>query len=136
LVNTYRHSRTGATFYRSTFGDYFIANKPTPSAVDAVRDTVPKLIELTQDVLFGYVWEREALSKRDRSFITCAALVTLNRIEQLKGHTARALDNGVTRSELTELVTHMAFYGGWPVAMSAAGVVKDIFAARGADDEA
>ena len=113
-----------------------MANKPTPSAVDAVRDTVPKLIELTQDVLFGDVWEREALSKRDRSLITCAALVALNRTEQLKGHTGRALDNGVTRTELTELVTHMAFYGGWSVAISAAGVVKDVFAARDAADEA
>ena len=97
---------------------------------DKVRNTVPKLIDLTEKVLFGDVWERPGLSKRDRSLITCAALVALNRTEQLKGHSQRALDNGVTREELAELVTHLAFYGGWPVAMSAAGVLKDTFEAN------
>ena len=106
-----------------------------PTASDKIRGTVPKLVDLTKDVLFGDVWEREELSKRDRSLITCAALVALNRTEQLKGHADRALNNGVTRSELTELITHMAFYGGWPVAMSAAVVVKDVFAARDASGE-
>jgi 4-carboxymuconolactone decarboxylase len=102
--------------------------KPASSAArDKVRDTVPKLIDLTEKVLFGDVWERPGLSKRDRSLITCAALVALNRTEQLKGHSQRALDNGVTKEELVELVTHLAFYGGWPVAMSAAGVIKDTF---------
>lgn len=101
-----------------------------PSASDKVRATVPKLVDLTQDVLFGDVWERKELSKRDRSLITCAALVALNCTEQLKGHSERALNNGVTRSELTELITHLAFYGGWPAAMSAAMVVKDVFAAQ------
>ncbi|MBS0241580.1 MAG: carboxymuconolactone decarboxylase family protein [Proteobacteria bacterium] len=111
-----------------------MAKIPTSASRDAVRATVPKLIDLTEKVLFGDVWERKELSKRDRSLITCAALVALNRTEQLKGHAGRALDNGVTRSELTELITHLAFYGGWPVAMSAATVVKDVFAAR--DEEA
>lgn len=97
---------------------------------DKVRNTVPKLIDLTEKVLFGDVWERPGLSKRDRSLITCAALVALNRTEQLKGHSQRALDNGVTKEELAELVTHLAFYGGWPVAMSAAGVLKDTFEAN------
>ena len=101
--------------------------QPTTSARDAVRPIVPKLIELSEKVLFGDVWERPGLSKRDRSLITVAALVALNRTEQLKGHTQRALDNGVTRAELSELITHLAFYGGWPVAMSAALVAKDIF---------
>jgi len=110
-----------------------MAKTPPSPAREAVRGTVPKLIDLTEKVLFGDVWERKELSKRDRSLITCAALVALNRTEQLKGHTARALDNGVTRQELTELVTHLAFYGGWPVAMSAAGVMRDVFAARDAE---
>ena len=105
--------------------------KPASSS-DKVKGTVPKLVELTQEVLFGDVWEREELSKRDRSLITCAALVALARTEQLKGHTERALDNGVTRSELTELITHLAFYGGWPAALSSAMVVQDVFAARDA----
>ena len=97
---------------------------------DKVRSTVPKLIDLTEKVLFGDVWERPGLSKRDRSLITCAALIAMNRTEQLKGHSQRALDNGVTKEELAELVTHLAFYGGWPVAMSAAGVIKDTFEAN------
>lgn len=108
---------------------------PPASPRDAVRATVPKLIDLTENVLFGDVWERKDLSKRDRSLVTCAALVALNRTEQLKGHANRALDNGVTREELTELVTHLAFYGGWPVAMSAAGVIRDVFAARDAQEK-
>jgi 4-carboxymuconolactone decarboxylase len=104
-----------------------MAKAPSSAARDKVRNTVPKLIDLTEKVLFGDVWERPGLSKRDRSLITCAALVALNRTEQLKGHSQRALDNGVTKDELVELVTHLAFYGGWPVAMSAAGVLKDTF---------
>ena len=87
---------------------------------ERVRTIAPKLIELTDDVLFGDVWERPGLSKRDRSLITVAALVALNRDPQLKSHIARALDNGVTRDEIIEVVTHMAFYSGWPTAMSAA----------------
>lgn len=109
-----------------------MAKIPASASRDKVRDTVPKLIELSETVLFGDVWERKELSKRDRSLITCAALVAMNRTEQLKGHAGRALDNGVTRTELTELVTHLAFYGGWPVAMSAAAVIKDVFADRDA----
>jgi 4-carboxymuconolactone decarboxylase len=99
---------------------------PPSAARDKVRATVPKLIDLTEKVLFGDVWERPQLSKRDRSLITCAALVALNRTEQLKGHLERALNNGVTPEEIGELITHLAFYGGWPVAMSGALVAKDV----------
>src|SRR3974377_1000905 len=84
---------------------------PSPTR-DKVRATVPKLIDLTEKVLFGDVWERPGLSKRDRSLITCAALIALNRTEQLKGHLERALANGVTPAEISELITHLAFYGG------------------------
>jgi len=98
---------------------------PSPTR-DKVRATVPKLIDLTEKVLFGDVWERPGLSKRDRSLATCAALIALNRTEQLKGHLERALGNGVTPAEIGELITHLAFYGGWPVAMSAALVAKDV----------
>jgi len=105
-----------------------MTNKPNPpsAARDKVRATVPKLIELTENVLFGDVWERPQLSKRDRSLIICAALVALNRTEQLKGHLERALNNGVTPEEIGELLTHLAFYGGWPVAMSGALVAKEV----------
>lgn len=107
-----------------------MAKTPASANRDKVRNTVPKLIDLTEKVLFGDVWERPGLSKRDRSLITCAALVAMNRTEQLKGHAQRALDNGVTKDELSELITHLAFYGGWPVAMSAALVAKDVFEAN------
>lgn len=109
---------------------------PTNPSREKVRDVVPKLIDLSEKVLFGDVWERKELSKRDRSLIVCSALVAMNRTEQLKGHAGRALDNGVTRTELSELVTHLAFYGGWPVAMSAAGVLKEVFAERDATGKA
>ena len=103
--------------------------KPTPPspARDKVRAVVPKLIDLTEKVLFGDVWERPGLSKRDRSLITCATLVALNRTEQQTGHFQRAINNGVKKEELLELITHLAFYGGWPVAMSAANVAKKVF---------
>ena len=101
------------------------------TARDKVRGTAPKLIELTEKVLFGDVWERPGLSKRDRSLITVASLVSLNRTEQLRGHLDRALNNGVTKDEIVELITHLAFYSGWPTAMSAALIAKEIFEERG-----
>jgi len=102
----------------------------TSSARNEVRPVVPKLIELSETVLYGDVWERPGLSKRDRSLITVAALMALYRPEQLKGHTERALANGVTREEIGELITHLAFYAGWPSAMTAAKVVKQVFEER------
>src|SRR5215468_12115922 len=106
--------------------------KPTPPSPnrEQVRATVPKLVDLTEKVLFGDVWERPGLSKRDRSLITCAALVALQRPDQLRIHLERALDNGVTKDELSELITHLAFYSGWPTAVTAAGIAKEIFEKR------
>ena len=104
-------------------------SKPAPvsTAREEVRQVVPRLIELTETLLFPDIWERPGLSKRDRSLITVAALVATYRPEQLKGHTERALANGVTKDEIGELITHLAFYSGWPSAMSAAKVVKQVF---------
>ena len=102
----------------------------TASASDPrerLRPIVPKLIDLTEKVLFGDVWERPGLSKRDRSLITVAALVALYRPEQLRGHLGRALSNGVTKDEISELITHLAFYSGWPTAVSAAALAKSVF---------
>ena|SRR2546430_14949552 len=102
----------------------------TPSSqspLDRIRAVAPKLAELTEQVLFGDVWERPELSKRDRSMITCAALVALQRPDQLRGHLQRALENGVTRDELSELITHLAFYSGWPTAVTAAAIAKEVF---------
>jgi 4-carboxymuconolactone decarboxylase len=99
-----------------------------PSALQKmIGDLAPKLVELTDNVLFGDVWERPNLSKRDRSLITISALIALNRTEQLRFHLARALGNGVTRDELIETITHLAFYSGWPTAMSAIMIAKEIF---------
>ena len=90
-------------------------------------DFAPKLVELTDDILFGDVWQRPGLSQRDRSLATVTALIALNRTEQLPFHLRRALDNGLSRNELIELVTHLAFYCGWPNAMSAIRLAKEEF---------
>jgi 4-carboxymuconolactone decarboxylase len=95
--------------------------------LERLRGTTPKLIELTENVVFGDVWERPQLSKRDRSLITVAMLVAMHRDQQLPGHLGRALDNGVTQEELVELITHAAFYAGWPCAMTAATIASETF---------
>jgi 4-carboxymuconolactone decarboxylase len=95
-----------------------------------LADFAPKLVEITEDVLFGDVWERPQLSKRDRSLITCAALVATGKTEQMNFHFPRALENGVTEEELIELFTHLAFYAGWPNAISAATRAKELFAKK------
>jgi len=93
-----------------------------------VAKVVPHMIELTETVLFGDVWERAGLSKRDRSLITCASLVTAFRPDQLRGHMERAITNGVTVDELGEMITHLAFYSGWPGSMAAAKLLLEITA--------
>jgi 4-carboxymuconolactone decarboxylase len=92
-----------------------------------MHEVAPKLAELSANVLFGDVWERPGLSKRDRSLITVASLIALYRTDQLRGHIRRALDNGVTKEEISEVITHMAFYGGWPTAANAVQVAKQVF---------
>jgi len=104
---------------------------PPMAEREALRPYTPKLVELTHEVLFGDVWERPGLSKRDRSLITVAALIAAYRPEQLKVHMDRALTNGVTREELAEAITHLAFYAGWPSGMTAAGILRGILEARG-----
>ena len=98
------------------------------AAHQALKETAPKLAQLTDDVLFGDIWERPGLSKRDRSLITCTALVALGGTEQMNTHFPRALRNGVTRDELIEMITHMAFYSGWPSAVTATMRAREIFA--------
>lgn len=89
--------------------------------------TAPKLAELTDDVLYADIWERPQLSKRDRSLIAVTALIALNRPDQLRSHLNLARQNGVTEEELTETITHMAFYSGWPSAVSAVAIAKEVF---------
>lgn len=101
-------------------------NDPTP-AQKRIGDFSPKLVELTDEVLFADVWERSELSKRDRSLVTVAALIAGGNTEQLGGHLSRAKENGVSEAELVEVITHLAFYAGWPRAMSAVAVAKNVF---------
>lgn len=96
-------------------------------AQQLVGDVAPKLAELTDNVLFGDVWARPQLSRRDRSLVTVSALIAMNRPDQLRSHLALAKQNGLTEEELSETITHLAFYAGWPNAMSAAGVAKEVF---------
>lgn len=108
---------------------------PEPAAAPAPQtvaqklfgDVAPKLAELTDNVLFGDVWARPGLSQRDRSLVTVSALIALNRPEQLRSHMARARTNGVSEEELVETLTHLAFYAGWPNAINAANVAKEVF---------
>src|ERR1700743_1802463 len=102
-------------------------DKPKSAVRTSLGDLAPKLVDLTEDVLFGDVWERPQLSKRDRSLITCAALIATGKTEQMDFHVPFAIENGVTREELVEMITHLAFYVGWPNAMSSINRAKALF---------
>ena len=103
------------------------SGKPT-AARQAFGDIAPKFAEVTDEVLFGDVWERPGLSVRDRSILTVTTLIVLYRTNELPYHMRRALDNGVTREEMVEIITHLAFYAGWPVANTAVNVARQVFA--------
>jgi 4-carboxymuconolactone decarboxylase len=92
-----------------------------------VGDFAPKLAQLTDDVLFGDIWKRAELSPRDRSLVTVAALIANGNTEQLTGHLSRARQNGLSEIELAEVIIHLAFYAGWPRAMSAIKVAREVF---------
>jgi 4-carboxymuconolactone decarboxylase len=96
-------------------------------AQQLMGDIAPKLAELTDTVLFGDVWARPELSPRDRSLVTVSALIALNRPDQLRSHLVRARDNGVTQVEVIETITHLAFYAGWPNAVTAIAVAREVF---------
>ena len=99
-----------------------------PKAAEKMMgEFAPKLAELTDEVLFGDVWERPQLSKRDRSLITCATLVADGKTDQMTFHFPFAVENGVKQEELVELITHLAFYVGWPNAMSAVTRARELF---------
>ena len=95
-------------------------------AQELLGDTAPELVRLTDEVLFGQVWADPGLSPRDRSLVTVAALVSLGRTEQLRSHLRRGLDNGLGKDELVRAITHLAFYAGWPAAMTAVTELKKI----------
>ena len=112
---------------QSTSGGMTGMTKEPSAAQKLIGDFDPKLAELTDKVLFGDVWERPGLSKRDRSLITVAALIALNRPEQLRSHLQRARENGVTKDEVVEVITHLAFYTGWPNAINAIAIARETF---------
>ena len=91
---------------------------------NVMQEVSPKLAELTADMLFGDVWERPELSKRDRSLITVANLVALYRTDQLRGHIGRALDNGVTKAEISEVILHTTMYAVCPVGANSVRIAK------------
>lgn len=90
-------------------------------------DIAPKLTAISDTVLFDDVWRRPGLSSRDRSLATVASLISLYRGNELPFHLKKALENGVTRDEIIETVTHLAFYSGWPTASSALSIIRDVF---------
>ena len=96
-------------------------------AQQLIGDFSPKLVSLTDDVLFGDIWARSELSPRDRSLITVASLIAGGNTEQLTAHLRRARANGLTETELKEVIIHLAFYAGWPRAMSAVQIAKHVF---------
>jgi 4-carboxymuconolactone decarboxylase len=102
-------------------------SKPPSRAQQLMGDIAPKLAELTDEVLFGDVWARPGLSQRDRSLVTVSALIAMNRPDQLRSHIARARQNGVTETEIVEAITQLAFYAGWPNAIAAVGVAREVF---------
>ena len=95
------------------------------------RDIAPDLTDITDKVLFDDVWQRPQLSPRDRSLVTVSALIALYRSNELPFHLDKALENGVTREEIVEVITHLAFYSGWPTASTALAVARQIFVDAG-----
>ncbi len=103
-----------------------MADSGKSRAQQLLGDTAPELVRLTGEVLFGQVWADPALSPRDRSLVTVAALTALYRTDQLRSHLRLALDNGLSKDELVAAITHLAFYSGWPNAMNAITELKKI----------
>lgn len=104
-----------------------MAKAPPSAQRNRIQPYFPALVDDTNNIIYGDLWERPGLSKRDRSIVTVAALVASHRPMQLKTHVKRALDNGVTREEIAEIVTHLAYYAGWPAAMTAAQTAVDAY---------
>ncbi|HRY04431.1 MAG TPA: carboxymuconolactone decarboxylase family protein [Beijerinckiaceae bacterium] len=94
-------------------------------------DVVPALADYTDKVLFGDLWERPNLSPRDRSLVTIACLISMYRHNELPFHLKKGIENGLTRDEIAETITHLAFYGGWPVANTAIPVARKVFEETG-----
>jgi 4-carboxymuconolactone decarboxylase len=107
-------------------GERFMPAEPT-NARKSFGDIAPHLAEITDNVLFGDVWENPALSPRDRSLVTITCLIAMYRINEMPFHIKKALENGVTKDEIVEAVTQIAFYAGWPPAMTALPIIRKVF---------
>jgi len=105
--------------------------KDQSPAQRAFGDVAPALADFTDTVLFGDVWKRPELSPRDRSLVTISCLISLYRLNELPFHLKFALDNGVTKDEIVETITHLAFYAGWPAASTAVAIARKVFAEAG-----
>ena len=103
-----------------------MANNSEQMALDDLKAVAPDFAKLTQDFVFGDIWKRPGLSQRDKSLITVTCLVALNRIEQVEFHLKKAFDNGLTKEELVAAITHIAFYAGWPAAVSGFNHLKKV----------
>ena len=108
--------------------------RPSGKRGDELSEVVPAFTEMTDRILYGEVWEREGLAKRDRSLLTIAALATANRHQQLEAHIGFALDNGVTKEELGEAILHLAFYASWPASVTASRIFLEVVKKREAAD--
>ena len=126
LLSVVLATATGAGADDSDIKESTQDQQPT-RAQQLMGDIAPKMVELTDDVLYGDIWERSELSKRDRSLVTVSALVAMNRPDQLRSHLALARRNGVAEEELVEAITHLAFYSGWPNAVTALAIAKEVF---------
>jgi 4-carboxymuconolactone decarboxylase len=103
-----------------------MADEPT-NARKSFGEIAPYLAEITDKVLFGDVWENAALSPRDRSLVTITSLISLYRVNEMPFHLKKAIENGLTREEIIGAITHLAFYAGWPPAMTALPIAKKVF---------
>ena len=101
-------------------------NSEPTNARKSFGDIAPHLAEITDKVLFGDVWENAALSARDRSLVTITSLISLYRVNEISFHLKKALENGVTREEIVSAITHLAFYAGWPPAMTALQIARKV----------
>lgn len=102
-----------------------------PAQKSPYADVAPALAHYTDGVLFGDVWKRPGLSPRDRSLVTIVCLISLYRENELPFHLKKAPENGVTRDEIAEIITHLAFYAGWPPANTAVTVARKVFEEAG-----
>jgi 4-carboxymuconolactone decarboxylase len=132
-VQEQRNGKTAEWFEKVTDEQYGVTAAVTPPAPNInsraqqlFGEIAPKFAELTDKVLYADIWERQGLSKRDRSLITVSALIAMNRPDQLRSHIGLARQNSLTTEELSEAITHLAFYSGWPSSVTAATIAQDV----------